>query len=177
MSNFNRATRLFTKPVVAWAVAFAMSASLGLAQHSSEHDRAGGAHQDHEPKHGGVFFMAMNYHNHVEGVLEPPGVFRVYVYDDHTLPLAKDKIKQVSGRLFLGESDEAPEIPLELSRDGLTLEATLPAGTNVPVTLTLLMRFPGMKADARPELFTFPFDEFSKTDRTSRTGSHAMEGM
>jgi hypothetical protein len=154
-----------------------MSASLALAQHSSDHAADSEAHQDHEPKHGGVFFMAMNYHHHLEGVLEDPGTFRVYVYDDHTSPLAKDKIKEVSGKLFLGDSDEAPELPLKVSRDGMTLEATLPAGTKLPVTLTLLMRFPGMKADARPELFTFPFEEFSKTDGAPETAGHTMGGM
>jgi hypothetical protein len=60
----------------------------------------------------------------------------------------------------------------------MTLEATLPAGSKLPLTLTLLMRFPGMSEKDRPELFTFPFDEFSKTeDRMSGTAGHSKEGM
>ena len=121
-----------------------------------------GEHEDHEPKHGGTFFMAMNNHHHLEGVLEAPGIFRLYLYDSYTQPLALDKMKQAGGKVLVGESDDAPEIPLRLSRDGKTLEAALGGKTRLPVTLTLLMRFPGMARDARPELFTFPFREYSK---------------
>ena len=123
-----------------------------------------GEHEDHEPKHGGTFFMAMNNHHHIEGVLEAPGIFRVYVYDSYTKPLSREQMKQTSGKVLVGESDNAPEIPLTLSRDGMTLEATLGSKVTLPVTLTLLLRFPGMVIDARPELFTFPFQEYSKSD-------------
>jgi hypothetical protein len=34
------------------------------------------AHFDHNPKHGGIFFMSMDYEHHLEGVLLPPGTFR-----------------------------------------------------------------------------------------------------
>jgi hypothetical protein len=187
MSKLDTTTHTVAKSILFLSYVLAMSTGLAivaLAQHSPEQEESlqatEGAHQDHEPKHGGVFFMAMNYHDHLEGVLEPPGIFRVYLYDDHTLPLAKDQVRQAHGRLFLGDSNEAPEIPLKLSRDGKTLEATLPKGSKLPLTLTLLMRFPGMTEKDRPELFTFPFDEFSKTNGpTSGTGSHShtMEGM
>jgi len=129
----------------------------------SPHPAVDGAHQDHYSKHGGTFFMAMDNTHHLEGVLEPPGFFRVYLYDSHTKPLAPDKMKQASGTVLMGDSADAPEIPLTLSRDGRTLEATLDSGTKLPVTLTLLLRFPGMARDAKPELFTFPFREYSQT--------------
>jgi hypothetical protein len=119
-------------------------------------------HMDHNPKHGGTFFMAMDEMHHLEGVLEPPGIFRVYVYDEYTKALSTEKMKQVSGTVQLGEAEDAPKNPLKLSKDGKTMEMALPSGTKLPVTLTLLMRFPGMAANARPELFTFQFSEFTK---------------
>ena len=126
----------------------------------------GGPHADHNPKHGGTFFMAMNNHHHLEGVLEAPGIFRVYVYDAFTKPLPPDQVKLVSGRVVVGDSENAPEVPLKLSRNGETLEADLGDKGSPPVTLTLLVRFPGMSPEARPELFTFPFDGYSKLTAT-----------
>lgn len=142
----------------------------------SPHPAMDGAHQDHNPKHGGTFFMAMDNHHHLEGVLERPGIFRVYLYDGHTRPLAPDKMKLASGRVLVGDSDDPPEIPLTLSRDGRTLEAVLDGGTKLPVTLTLLLRFPGMARDAKPELFTFPFGEYSKPG-TARSLRRAIRQM
>ena len=132
------------------------------AQHPAPQPQRGEAHQDHEPKHGGTFFMAMDSHHHLEGVLEAPGVFRVYLYDSHTEPLAPDQMKQAGGKVLVGESDNPPEVALQLSSDGKTLETALGGKAGLPVTLTLLLRFPGMALDARPELFTFPFREYSK---------------
>jgi hypothetical protein len=129
-------------------------------------------HMDHNSKHGGMFFMAMDEMHHLEGVLEPPGVFRVYVYDEYTKPLAKDKMKEVSGVVLLGEAENRPKYPLKLSKDGRTMQMPLPPGTKIPVTLTLLMRFPGMAADARPELFTFPFDKFTEPGHSSSSSEH-----
>jgi hypothetical protein len=128
-------------------------------------------HMDHNSKHGGVFFMALDEMHHLEGVLEPPGIFRVYVYDEYTKPLAEDKMKEVSGTVQMGEAEDAPKNPLKLSKDGHTMEMALPPGTKLPVTLTMLMRFPRMAADARPELFTFQFNEFTKPVHSSSSSS------
>ena len=126
--------------------------------------RTGGPHADHDPKHGGTFFMAMNNHHHLEGVLESPGTFRVYVYDAFTRPLPPDQVRQISGTVVVGDSENAPEVPLSLSSDGETLQSDLGDKAIPPVTLTLLVRFPGMTMEQRPELFTFPFSEYSKVN-------------
>jgi hypothetical protein len=68
-------------------------------------------HQDHNPKHGGTFFMAMDYQHHVEGVLLPPRVFRVYLYDSHTEPLDAARMEQASGVVRIGDAENAPEVP------------------------------------------------------------------
>ncbi len=45
------------------------------------------AHMDHDPLHGGQFFMAANNYHHLEGALPRPGEFRLYVYDDFKQPV------------------------------------------------------------------------------------------
>ena len=45
------------------------------------------AHMDHNPLHGGQFFMAANNYHHLEGALPQPGQFRLYVYDDFKQPV------------------------------------------------------------------------------------------
>ena len=45
-------------------------------------------HADHEPKHGGVFFMAADNWHHIEGVLASPSEFRLYIYDNFTKPIS-----------------------------------------------------------------------------------------
>ena len=159
----------FSKTTSAIAVA-----ALGLAVAAAQHpvhaqlanasnrtvDEPKGKHQDHEAKHGGIFFMAMDQEHHLEGVFMPPGVFRVYLYNAYTKPLSKDKVKDANGTVQVGDSPDAPKMPLTLSKDGKTLEIPLP-NVKFPFTLTLLMHFPDTPADARPELFTLPFAKYT----------------
>lgn len=130
-----------------------------------------GMHQDHNPKHGGTFFMAMDNKHHLEGTLRPPGIFRVYLYDAYAKPLSKNKVKEASGTVQLGDSPDAPKIPLTLSKDGRTLEVALGKDVKFPFTLTLLLHFPDTLPNAKPELFTFPFSHYitpSKGDPAGR---------
>ncbi|MBI2816930.1 MAG: hypothetical protein HYX72_08315 [Acidobacteria bacterium] len=139
----------------------------GAAQSSRKSHRVNKPHWDHEPRHGGIFFMAMDQHHHLEGVLQKPGTFRVYLYDSYTRPLAAAKVKQISALVRWGDEDHAPETALTPSKDGKTLEASLNE-LKLPATLTLLVRFPGSPPRSRPELFTFPFAKYSD----STPGSH-----
>ena len=123
----------------------------------------GGAHSDHDSKHGGTFFMALDNKHHLEGVLEPPGVFRVYLYDAYTQPASRAELDQVQAQVIWGDHDGAPILVLNATSDGSVLEAAAPAPVRFPVTLTLLFRFPGAPATGKAELFTIPFSHYSHT--------------
>ena len=132
-----------------------------VAPAEAAHAQDPSAHHDHESRHGGTFFMALDNKHHLEGVLESPGVFRVYVYDARTRPLPPAILAQVEGKVIWGKQDGAPEIELTPSKDGTVLEAPAPGPVQFPLELTLLARFPGMPATARAEVFTFPFSHFT----------------
>ncbi len=120
-----------------------------------------GAHMDHHSKHGGTFFMSLDNAHHLEGVLLPPGTFRVYLYDDHTKPLKAEQTRQASGTVQIGDSEDAPKINLGPGKKKETLEASLGEGVKFPLTLTLLLHLPGMAPDAKPELLNFTFTGFT----------------
>jgi hypothetical protein len=132
----------------------------------------GMAHKDHRPKHGGSFFMSLDNQHHLEGVLLPPGTFRVYLYDDHTKPLKADQVKLVSGTIQIGDSEDAPKIALGPGKKKEALEAALGADAKFPVAITLLLHLPGMAPDAKPELFSFTFTKF-----TDENGAGTMAPM
>ena len=114
---------------------------------------------DHEPKHGGVFFMAPDRAHHLEGVLLPAGTFKVYLYDDYTRPIpAKgfEAVMQVDG------PGEARKLKLlHDSEDGTLSFRDLPV-ESFPVDLTVWITFPARPGSSpRTELFSFSFERFS----------------
>jgi hypothetical protein len=111
----------------------------------------------------------------LEGVLVPPGTFRVYLYDDHTKPSNAEETRQASGTVQVGESDDAPKIDFAPGKKKETLEAALGNGVKFPVTLTLLLHLPGMVPDAKPELFNFEFTQF--TDERGPGTCHPAANM
>lgn len=126
------------------------------------------AHGNHNPQHGGQFFMAQDYWHHVEGAYPSPGVFRLYVYDDYTKPLAAEKIKAIRARLVTREETdpktfqtrEVASAPLVPSADGPFLEAKIEPIT-LPGDLVLQAVFtPGGKE----QRFDFSFAAFSTDD-------------
>lgn len=104
--------------------------------------------------------MALDYKHHLEGVLLPSGKFKVYLYDAFTKQLPPDKVRETSGTLQVGEAADAPIVPLVFGKDPRTLEANLSKQVKLPTTITISLRLPDSRPDARPEVFTFSFHDY-----------------
>ena len=111
-------------------------------------------HGNHNPQHGGQFFMAPDNWHHLEGTYPRAGTFRMYLYDDYTRPLARAKAKDVQGHVVV----KGQTYPLTLAPNGRYLEAKL-TGINLPAAVEANVTFaPGGKSS----VFDFSFTEFSK---------------
>jgi hypothetical protein len=123
------------------------------------------AHGNHNPQHGGQFFMAADSWHHIEGTYPSPGVFRLYLFDDYTKPLASDRIAAVTARVVTKEetnpqtfeSREVAATPLVASKDGPYLEATFDP-VALPASLIVQASFTAGSTDQR---FDFTFTEHS----------------
>ncbi len=118
------------------------------------------SHGDHNPRHGGQFFMADDNWHHLEGTFVRPNVFRVYFYDDFTRPLA---IAGFAGTVTTTDSDGRDiGAPITIrpgrTKDRNTLEMRLP-GTTLPASIALRVKF---KADDKERVFDFTFPDYSK---------------
>jgi len=71
------------------------------------------AHGDHNPRHGGLFFMASDRFHHLEGALND-GRFRLYLYDNYTAPLSPTSAVARVGdeTLVVGADGRALELPV-----------------------------------------------------------------
>jgi heavy metal-binding protein len=123
------------------------------------------AHGNHNPQHGGQFFMAPDNSHHLEGTLPRAGVFRVYMYNDFTKPLPLADFKGVKGRLITSETfDSATKttkdvsVPLVPVRSGRYLEAKI-GRMPLPAKLAAKISF---KPDAKEDRFDFTFESYSK---------------
>ena len=118
-------------------------------------------HGNHNPQHGGQFFMAPDNFHHLEGTLPRPAVFRVYLYDDYARPLPIDQVKRITGRAVTAETfdsatrttRETAAFPLVAARSGLYLEARVGA-PSLPSQVSAKIRF---KPDAPEYRFDFTF--------------------
>jgi len=112
------------------------------------------AHGNHNPQHGGAFFMAPDNWHHLEGAYFSPGVFRLYLYDDFTRPLKPADVHAAQARVIL--TKDGKEFPLV--RNGQFMEARV-GSLPFPAVMQAQIRF---KPDAPEHLFDFTFEQFSK---------------
>lgn len=120
-------------------------------------------HQDHNPKHGGTFFMAPDNWHHLEGTYPEDGVFRIYVYDNFSEPI---DAKNFTGRAVLEEEFDADTkqireleaYPLLPSPDGEYLEAEV-GSEALPREITAKIQF---DPDGELDRFDFVFADLSK---------------
>jgi hypothetical protein len=131
------------------------------------------AHGDHNPRHGGQFFMAEDKWHHLEGTYPSAGVFRLFLFDNFTKPVPA---KNTQGRVVIEEGGkEAAAFPLRVSKDGQTLEAqvkpaSLPSASS-PVTLAAKLKFDAKTPEQR---FDFAFVELSREPAVAPTTTSAV---
>jgi hypothetical protein len=123
-------------------------------------------HGNHNPQHGGQFFMAPDNWHHVEGAFPQARVVRLYLYDDYSKPLALGQIKLAAGRIVTKEvvdgathvTKEIGVFPLMLTRGGTYLEARVDSRT-APAQMAAKVK---LKADGPEYRFDFAFPSFTK---------------
>lgn len=96
-------------------------------------------HGDHNPRHGGQFFMADDNWHHLEGTYAGDGLLRFYFYNDYTQPIAA---QGMAGRVtIVNESGrEISSAPLKASTVRNALDARV-RGAALPLRVRLSVAF------------------------------------
>ena len=123
-------------------------------------------HGNHNPRHGGQFFMAPDNWHHIEGAYPTARSFRLYVYDDYGRPLPADKLKDVEARVVTKETfdpatrktTELSAFPLRVARGRAYLEARVDTNA-LPAEMTAKVRF---ARDTDEHRFDFTFDKLTQ---------------
>jgi hypothetical protein len=114
-------------------------------------------HGDHNPKHGGSFFMVSN-NWHLEVTHPGPSVFRLYIYDNYSKPFTPPglaaRVVEVPGP---GGTRTEVSMPFARTTRGY-YEARVP-NLAVPATIAAKVRFEAADKDYR---FDFVFLDYSK---------------
>jgi hypothetical protein len=116
-------------------------------------------HGDHNPKHGGMFFMAPN-NWHVEVTHPAAGVFRIYCYDEYSKPfMPKGFAARLEGNAAQAKSGLPQPVPFKPPRPRSPyLEARVSA-LGLPAIVVVKVRF---QADQPEYRFDFQFYDYSK---------------
>lgn len=135
---------------------------------------AGMAHGDHSAKHGGVFFMASNGFHHLEGTYPEAGLFRLYLYDDHTRPI---DAQGVTGSVHVDGRPEEESVPLAYDAASKALEARLDPPPPLPLSLAVLVNLTHPSTGATAEsLFNFDFAAVGDVPVSAPAGGGHGEG-
>jgi hypothetical protein len=111
-------------------------------------------HGNHNPQHGGQFFMAPDNTHHLEGTLPSARVFRIYLYDDYARPLPAATLKSVRGHVELGgRSIALRTVPSSSSLEARVDQVAFPAKLTAKVQL---------KPDTPEYRFDFAFASLTK---------------
>jgi hypothetical protein len=115
-------------------------------------------HGNHNPQHGGQFFMASDNWHHLEGTYLPTGVFRMHLYDDYTKPLPLAQVRTISGAVVVKDQRTGEEKTIPLTRSGQYLQGTV-GKLPFPAVMYAKVKF---KPDAPDNRFDFTFDSYTK---------------
>jgi hypothetical protein len=116
------------------------------------------AHGNHNPQHGGLFFMASDNTHHLEGAYLPSGVFRMYFYDEFTKPQKLADMKDVKATLMVKDSRTDKDTTFSLVRSGRSLQATI-GKLPLPAEMYAKVKF---TPDGKDNRFDFTFAAYSK---------------
>jgi hypothetical protein len=117
-------------------------------------------HGDHNPKHGGQFFMAPDAWHHLEGTYPSAGLFRMYFYNDYSKPLKPAGFAATISLLDANDKDTGVTIPLKPGRISNTMEAAIPkTDATLPLRVLARVKFTAT-SDSSP--FNFTFNETTK---------------
>jgi len=122
------------------------------------------AHGNHNPQHGGQFFMASDNWHHLEGTYLPTGVFRMHLYDDYTKPLPVKDVRTIAASLVTKDAS-GKEVTTPLVRSGQYLQARI-GKLPLPAAMYAKVKF---KADGPDNRFDFTFDSYSKEPAAGAT--------
>jgi len=132
------------------------------------------AHGNHNPQHGGQFFMDQDNWHHLEGTYPRAGVFRAYLYDDFTRPLKQAEARAVTGEVVIQNVDPVTRattpgqsFPLALAPNGRYLEAKI-GSTKLPAVVQAKVKF---KPASHQSVFDFTFEQYSKEPAPIPTGT------
>jgi hypothetical protein len=129
-------------------------------------------HGNHNPQHGGQFFMAPDTWHHLEGTLPRDRTFRLHVYDDYARPLPPAALAAMNGRVVTRQRFDAATrttveeqaFALKPSKDGKSLETSI-ARAALPAAMSVKVRF---KPDAPEYRFDFTFRELTREPAAPR---------
>ncbi len=120
------------------------------------------AHGNHNPQHGGLFFMAADAIHHLEGAYLSSGIFRMYFYDEFTKPQKLAAVKNYKATLLVKDARTGKETTYALVRSGASLQTAI-GKLPLPAEMYAIVKFaPGGK-DNR---FDFTFAGYSKEPHT-----------
>jgi hypothetical protein len=121
-------------------------------------------HGDHNPKHGGSFFMASN-NWHLEVTHPAASVFRLYIYNEYSKPFSPPGLAANIIEVHDPSSGKVTPVtvPFKKTTKGYW-EASVP-GAAIPSTIAAKIRFEPNDKDYR---FDFIFMDYSKEPRARR---------
>ena len=128
------------------------------------------AHGNHNPQHGGLFFMASDNTHHLEGAYLSTGTFRMYFYDEFTKPQKTAAVQKYKATLMVKDAN-GKDAPYSLVRSGATMQASI-GKRQLPAEMYALVKF---TPDGKDNRFDFTFPAYSKEPHAA--AAPTMTGM